>query len=201
MRFSMLSVLRARNECELTFPTLTRRARHSAIDSVNKSRPANSFSNRTPKRFLFLPRYTIYEVIGKSRIKISRSELDVRGCELFYFVMPYIIEISYPSGYLEGANYKYTRISAADVQRGWLFHHPVYRELHDSNEIAGRFDSLAEWISIVSSATRCNDNCVFLREAEEFPPSERMTGMNESEPHLGAGDKVTRLPRIKWIGR
>lgn len=54
MRFPMLSALRAQNECELTFPTLTRRTRHSAIDSVNKSRPANSFSNRTTKEISIL---------------------------------------------------------------------------------------------------------------------------------------------------
>lgn len=111
MRFSMLSVLRARNECELTFLALTRRARHSAIDSVNKSRLANSFSNRTPKRFLFLPRYTIYEVTGKSRIKFHESEFDGLECEFFYFNDIFVRSFILRHDYIEKANYKYTLTS------------------------------------------------------------------------------------------
>lgn len=64
MRFSMLSVLRARNEYELTFPTLTRRAIRQSIASINLAPPIALVIER--QRDFYSCRDTrIYEVAGK----------------------------------------------------------------------------------------------------------------------------------------
>lgn len=100
-----------RNECELTFPALTRRARHSAIDSVNKSRPANSFSNRTPKEISILA--AIRDTRGDRKVaylNFTDGIWRLWARELFHLVVRHMVFQFLTSQKISREPINYTRI-------------------------------------------------------------------------------------------